>query len=157
CASVILLTQQPLLFRDGIRVDGALQSIALDAGGQVPSRIDDIPVEDVECIVVLRGAATTARYGTDAVGGIIHVTTRTASSDSARVRAFLEGGATQDVTDYPATSGNPTSCTQARAALGQCTTSPMRSWNPIEADSPFRTAPLVHGGGRATIVASRQA
>jgi hypothetical protein len=155
--SGIVLTQQPLLFLDGIRVDGALQSIALDAGGQVPSRIDDIPVEDVECVVVLRGPATTARYGTDAAGGIIHVITRNVRSDSARVRAFLEGGTTRDVTDYPANFGNATSCTQARAAIGQCTASPMRSWSPIEADSPFRTAPLVHGGGRATIFANRKA
>ena len=155
--SGIILTQQPLLFLDGIRVDGALQSIALDAGGQAPSRIDDIPVEDVECIVILRGPATTAQYGTNAAGGIIHVITRSARTDSAHARAFLEGGATQDVTEYPANFGNPTSCTQARAAVGQCTASPVRSWSPIEADSPFRTAPLVHGGGRATIVANRRA
>ena len=155
--SGIILTQQPLLFLDGIPVDGALQSIALDAGGQAPSRIDDIPVEDVACIVVLRGPATTARYGTDAAGGIIHVITRSARSDSARVRGFLEGGVTQDVTDYPSNFGNPTSCAQARAALGQCTASLVRSWSPIRADSPFRTAPLVHGGGRATIVARRTA
>jgi hypothetical protein len=154
--SGILLTQQPLLFLDGIRADGELQSIALDAGGQAPSRLDDIPVEDVECIIVLRGPATTARYGTDAAGGIIHVITRSARTDSARVRTFLEGGATEDVTTYPANFGNPTSCTQARAALGQCTTSPMRSWSPIEGDSPFRTAPLLHGGIRASIVASRK-
>jgi hypothetical protein len=155
--SGIILTQQPVLFLDGIRVDGALQSIALNAGGQAPSRIDDIPVEDVECIVVLRGPATTARYGTDAAGGIIHVITRNARSDSARGRAFLEGGTTRDVTDYPANFGNASSCTRARAALGQCTASPIRSWSPIEADSPFRTAPLVHAGGHATVVANRKA
>jgi len=155
--SGIILTQQPLLFLDGIRVDGALQSIALDAGGQAPSRIDDIPLEDVECVYVLRGPATTAQYGTDAAGGVIHIITRRVRSDSARVRAFLEGGATKDVTDYPANFGNATSCTQARATLGQCTASPVRSWSPIEADSPFRTAPLLHGGGRASIIPGRRA
>ena len=155
--SGVLLTQQPLLVLNGIRADGMMQSLSLDAGGQAPSRLDDVPVDDVECIYVLRGPATTARYGTDAAGGVVHVITRSALGDSTRVRTFLEGGASQDVTDYPANFGNPTSCTQARAALGQCTASPMRSWSPIEGDSPFRTAPLLHGGGRVTIPAGKHA
>jgi hypothetical protein len=154
--SGIILTQQPLLFVDGIRVDDTMQSNTISTGGQAPSRLDDIPMEDVECIYVLRGPATTARYGTDAAVGVIHVITRSARSDSARVRMFLEGGATQDVTNYPANFGNPTSCTLARAASGQCETSPLRSWSPIEADSPFRTAPLLHGGGHATILANER-
>ena len=147
----IMLTQQPLLMIDGIRADGTMQSLSLDAGGQAPSRLDDIPVDDVDCIEVLRGPVTTARYGTDAAGGIIHVITRSARTDSVRLRTFLEGGATRDVTDYPANFGNPTSCTRSRAALGQCTTSPIRSWSPIAGDSPFRTAPLLNAGARGTI------
>ena len=154
--SGIILTQQPLLFVDGIRVDDTMQSNTLSTGGQAPSRLDDIPVEDVECIYVLRGPATTARYGTDAAVGVIHVITRSAHADSTRARVFLEGGATQDVTTYPANFGNPTSCTLARAASGLCEASPVQSWSPIEADSPFRTAPLLHGGGRVTILGNER-
>jgi len=138
--SGIILTQQPLLFVDGIRVDDTMQSNTLSTGGQAPSRLDDIPVEDVECIYVLRGPATTARYGTDAAVGVIHVITRSAHADSTRARAFLEGGATQDVTTYPANFGNPTSCTLAGATTGQCEASPVRSWSPIEADTPYGLA-----------------
>ena len=155
--SGIILTQQPLLFVDGIRVDDTMQSFVLNTGGQAPSRLDDIPMEDVECIYVLRGPATTARYGTDAAVGVINVITRRTRADSTRARMFLEAGATQDVTTYPANFGNPTSCTLARAASGLCETSPIRSWSPIEADSPFRTAPLIHGGGRVTILATERA
>ena len=155
--SGIILTQQPLLFVDGIRVDDTMQSMLLSTGGQAPSRLDDIPMEDVECIYVLRGPAATARYGTDAAVGVIHVITRSARADSTRTGMFLEGGATQDVTKYPANFGNSTSCTLARAASGLCEASPVRSWSPIEADSPFRTAPLLHGGGHATILANERA
>jgi len=155
--SGILMTQQPLLFIDGIRADGEMQSIIFGIGGQAPSRLDDIPIEDVECIYVLRGPATTAQYGTDAAGGVIHVITRKASAESARVETFFEGGTTQDVGDYPANFGNATSCTRVRSALGLCATSPVRSWSPLEADSPFRTATLLHGGGRAAIVANEHA
>ena len=155
--SGIILTQQPLLFVDGIRVDDSMQSFVLNTGGQAPSRLDDIPMEDVECIYVLRGPATTARYGTDAAVGVINVITRRARADSPRRSMFVEAGATQDVTTYPANFGNPTSCTLAHAASGLCETSPVQSWSPIQADSPFRTAPLLHGGGRMTILANQKA
>ena len=43
--SGILAPQEPILFIDGIRVDGELHSITLSAGGQAPSRVDDVPIE----------------------------------------------------------------------------------------------------------------
>ena len=148
----ILLNEEPLLFIDGLRVEGRLQSVGLDAGGQAPSRLDDVSVDDVECIYVLRGPAATARYGTDAAGGIIHVMTRRAGRDSTRVRAFLEGGSTTDVGDYPANYGMSNGCSRARAALGQCVAGTIQSWSPLDEDSPFRSAALVHGGGSATLI-----
>jgi hypothetical protein len=160
--SGILVPQQPILFIDGIRVEGEAQSIGVDAGGQAPSRLDDVPVENVQCIYVLRGPATTAAYGTDAAGGVIHVITRAVSTGAPRVHGFIEGGATANAVDYPANIGTvpPTpggsSCSRARAALGQCVAGPMRSWSPLDADSPFRAGPLIHGGGQATVVASRR-
>jgi hypothetical protein len=152
--SGIILAQEPLLYIDGIRVEGALQSITLNAGGQAPSRLDDVPLEEVDCIYVLRGPAATARFGTDAAGGVIHVVTRRAGRDQARVHTFLEGGTTTDITDYPANFGSPNggTCSRARAALGQCVGGAMQSWSPTDADSPFRTASLLHGGGRVTVV-----
>jgi len=127
--SGILAPRQPPLYIDGIRVESELQSIGINVGGQAPSRLDDVPVEDVECIYVLRGPAATARYGTDAAGGVIHVVTRSARSDTARARFFTETGASVDAGDYPANFGTSPltpggaegSCTRAGAALGQCT------------------------------------
>src|SRR5215831_13960206 len=46
--SGILTAQRPLLFIDGIRVDDEFQSIGVDIGGQAPSRIDDVPLDQVE-------------------------------------------------------------------------------------------------------------
>lgn len=153
--SGILIPQQPLLYVDGIRADGEQQSIVLDAGGQAPSRLDDIPAEQIECVYVLRGPAATARYGTDAAGGVIHVITRRVASQSAGVNLFLDGGVAQDGTNYPANFGtesaSPTGgCSRAAAALGRCVAGPLRSWSPLSADSPFRTSPLIRGGGFAS-------
>jgi len=150
----ITMPQQPLLYIDGIRADGELQSITLNAGGQAPSRLDDVPVDDVACVYVFRGPATVARYGTDAAGGVIYVVTRQAASDSSRFRAYVEGGATTDATDYPANYGNAQSCTQARAAIGQCIAGPVREWNPLKAVSPFRSAPHAVAGARVTVLAT---
>jgi outer membrane receptor protein involved in Fe transport len=140
-----------LLSSDGVRVAGEQQSIVLDAGGQAPSRIDDISAEQIACVYVLRGPAATARYGTDAAGGIIHVITRRGSDASPRVSVFLDGGVANDVTDYPANFGTQSAsasngCSRAAAALGQCVAGPVRSWSPLSADSPFRSAPIVRGG-----------
>src|SRR4026207_1229761 len=79
------------------------------------------------------------RHSPPHANGHEHIRGRRAASDAARARMFLEAGATQDVTNYPANFGNPTSCTLAGATTGQCEASPVRSWSPIEADTPFRT------------------
>jgi TonB-dependent starch-binding outer membrane protein SusC len=160
--SGILTTQEPLLFIDGMRAEGTAQSILLNAGGQAPSRVDDVPMENVECISVLRGPAATARYGTDAAGGVISVVTKGARPESAtRVNGFIEGGGVKDAGEYPANYGTVSStgvggsCTRARVALGQCTVASVRSWSPIEGDMPFRTGQLLHGGGRVDVAAAR--
>ena len=161
----ILLTEQPLLFIDGIRVDDEQQSIALGLdGGQAPSRLDDMSTDEIACIVVLRGPSATARHGTDAAGGVIHVVTRSSpqppDSSRQRVSGFLEGGATSDVGGYPANFGssslapNGRPCSRAADALGQCELGAVRSWSPLDADSPFRTAPRLNAGLRLTVASS---
>jgi hypothetical protein len=109
-------------------------------------------VEDVQCIFVLRGPAATAAYGTDASGGVIHILTRT-PAESRQSRWFLEGGATTDVADYPANFGT---CQRWRAALGACVAEVTRSFNPLKAESPFRTAPVLRAGASATFAATRR-
>ena len=151
----ILTVQQPLLYVDGRRVEGELHSLGLDTGGQAPSRLDDIPVEDVECIYVLRGPAAAAQYGTDAAAGVIHVIMRRPVRGETGVSLDLEAGTALDGGDYPANYGSTTpgrsgtrSCTLADAAQGLCTAGTMRSWSPLDADSPFRAAPIARIGAR---------
>jgi outer membrane receptor protein involved in Fe transport len=155
-ANGILVRQQPLLYIDGVRADGQLQSLMLDVGGQAPSRIDDIPLDQVDCVYVLRGPAAAAPYGTDASGGVIHVITRGAAHayarDEPRVTAYVDGGATTDVASYPANFGTSTGCTRARAALGQCAVGTVQSWSPMDADSPFRAGLLTQGGARWSVL-----
>jgi len=73
----LTLPREPLLVIDGVRVDASQSSPGIDVGGQRPSRLDDIPLDDIDRIAILRGPAASALYGVDAAGGVIEVRTKT--------------------------------------------------------------------------------
>jgi vitamin B12 transporter len=91
--------EQVLVLVDGVRVsDAQTAHFDLDLA---------VPLDEIERIEVLRGPATT-QYGSDAMGGVIHIVTRRASASSAR----LEGG----------TDATWTAAAGAGASLGDATT-----------------------------------
>ncbi len=146
-ATGIYATREPIVILDGIHVDATQNGLGLSIGGQQPSRLDDIELDQIARIEVLRGPAASALYGTNGAGGVIRVTTR-APSRSHRLSwsTYGEGGLSTDITGYPANystgsgiTGEPT-CTRAGASLGTCSTGPLQSWSPLENASPFRTA-----------------
>ena len=145
----LTLPREPLLVIDGVRVDASQSSPGIDVGGQRPSRLDDIPLDDIDRIAILRGPAASALYGVDAAGGVIEVRTKTGPPGTARWSTYVEAGASTDVTSYPsnwATSPAGTdACTRAGAVQGICTPGPLSSWNPLERASPFHTAPAFRG------------
>jgi len=151
-ATGIYATREPIVIVDGVRVDATQNAPGLSIGGQQPSRLDDIDVDQVARIEVLRGPAASALYGTNAAGGVVRITTRAPSRAKTSWSAYAEGGASTDVTGYPANystgsgiTGEPT-CTRAGASLGACSPGPLLSWNPLEKASPFRTAARVKAG-----------
>jgi TonB-dependent SusC/RagA subfamily outer membrane receptor len=152
--SGLLIPREPLLVIDGVRVDASQSSLGVDIGGQKASRLDDVPLDEVERVEVLRGPAASALYGTDAAGGVLVVTTRQGASGKARWTSHIEGGIANDVTHYPVNTatGPPNygrdACTRASATLGECVFGAISRWNPLEQASPFRTA--TGGGGSVT-------
>jgi len=145
----LTLPREPLLVIDGVRVDASQSSPGIDVGGQRPSRLDDIPLDDIDRIAILRGPAASALYGVDAAGGVIEVRTKTRLPGAARLSTYVEAGASTDVTSYPSNWGTSPAgsdtCTRAGAAQAICTPGPLSSWNPLERASPFRTAPAFRG------------
>ena len=146
-ATGLYATREPILIVDGVRVDGTQDAPGLSIGGQQPSRLDDIDIDQIARIEALRGPAASALYGTNGAGGVIRITTRAPSRNHQMSwSTYGEGGISEDVTSYPANystgsgiSGAPT-CTRADASLGNCSPGPLLSWNPLENASPFRTA-----------------
>jgi TonB-dependent SusC/RagA subfamily outer membrane receptor len=146
-ATGLYATREPIVILDGVRVDASQNGLGLSIGGQQPSRLDDIDVDQIARIEVLRGPAASALYGTNGAGGVIRITTRAPSRNHQLAwSTYGEGGLSTDITGYPANystgsgiTGEPT-CTRADASLDTCTPGPLLSWNPLENASPFRTA-----------------
>ena len=96
-ASSINLSNQPLIFVDGVRmVEG---QVASGQSGQVYDRMNDINPDEIESIEVVKGPAAATLYGADASAGVIQIITK-------KGRAGGTGGMRQSVRIEMGTSDN---------------------------------------------------
>lgn len=74
---VTSLTQdnQPLIYIDGVRLDQSNTNL-VSLGGQAVSRLSDINPQDIERVEVIKGAAATSLYGSEASSGVIQIFTK---------------------------------------------------------------------------------
>jgi TonB-linked SusC/RagA family outer membrane protein len=74
-AASISLSNEPLLYIDGVRVAsaGAPQWFT---GGQAYERLNDLEPEDIESMEIVKGPAAATLYGADATAGVIQVITK---------------------------------------------------------------------------------
>jgi TonB-linked SusC/RagA family outer membrane protein len=148
-ASSISLSNEPLLYVDGIRVDNS-SGITVYAGGQSPSRLDDLNPEDIESIEIVKGPAAATLYGTEAANGVIRVTTKQGRPGAARWSVWSELGLVQDPTTYPLNyagiddGGGPFAevCLLDFEVRGLCTQSSVRTYQPL--NDP-RVSPITDG------------
>ena len=85
--SSITQSNEPLLYVDGIRIDNNDEATSADGftvGGQGPSRLNDINIEDIESIEIIKGPAAATLYGTEAAPGVIQIITKKGRSGDAR-------------------------------------------------------------------------
>ena len=75
-------SEQVLVLLDGVRLNSPERGAA---------DLSTIPVRQVARIEVIRGGGA-ARFGSDAVGGVVSITTRKAASDGVHADASLSGG-----------------------------------------------------------------
>ena len=85
--SSISLSNEPLVFIDGVRMDSR-QAQVYSVLGQSVSRMNDVAPEDIESIEVVKGPAAATLYGADASAGVINIITK---------RGRATGGFTQSI------------------------------------------------------------
>lgn len=73
--SSIDLSNEPIVFIDGVRADNRIRQI-YGTGGQSGSRLNDVQPEDIESIEVVKGPAAATLYGADATAGVIQIITK---------------------------------------------------------------------------------
>jgi TonB-linked SusC/RagA family outer membrane protein len=98
-ASSINLSNQPLVFVDGVRINEGF--IASGQSGQTFDRFNDLNPEEIESIEVVKGPAAATLYGADASAGVIQIITKKgkAGSGTFQQQLRLETGE-QELTRY---------------------------------------------------------
>ena len=142
------LSNEPVIYVDGVLINNQPNSISFETGGQSPSRLNDINPEDIESIEVIKGPSAATLYGSIAANGVIRITTKKGKKGKARWTAYTESGWVNDVGNYPANyqaydaAGNPGF--NFEAAEGSFVPSRIESYQALSdpKTSPFRTGKL---------------
>ena len=74
--SSVSLGSDPLIYIDGVRVDGDFDGSGVGIGGQRLSRILDLQPSDIERMEIVKGAAAASLYGTQGSNGVIQIFTK---------------------------------------------------------------------------------
>ncbi len=77
--SSITRNSQPLIVVDGVPISNDVRGNSTGSGVSQESRLNDINPNDIETISVLKGASAAALWGTQALGGVIIITTKDGS------------------------------------------------------------------------------
>ncbi len=70
------LSNDPIIYIDGVRMDAAPARGPVQRGGGGASRLNDINPEDIQSIEVIKGPAASTLYGTEASNGVIQIITK---------------------------------------------------------------------------------
>jgi len=118
----VSMSNQPLIYVDGIRIrsDGYPKNVPPTgysgrSGNDVASPLNDIDPADIERMEVIKGAAATTLYGTEASAGVIQIFTKKGRSGAARWTAQIDQGINHTLPfgpeiDWQSVSDDPVLC-----------------------------------------------
>ncbi|HEY9515513.1 MAG TPA: SusC/RagA family TonB-linked outer membrane protein [Gemmatimonadaceae bacterium] len=156
-ASSISLSNEPLIFIDGVRADSrnltagrgnAGGCSGCDLGGQATSRLNDISPDEIESIEIVKGPAAATLYGADASAGVIQIITKRGKINSGKLQQTvrLEYNAIEPNYTPP---DNYAACTTALVAPDSpnplCAGQPVGTIihdNPLLRDDVFKTGSM---------------
>jgi TonB-linked SusC/RagA family outer membrane protein len=82
--SSLSLSTDPIIYIDGVRMDGDVSRGPTQRGGAGASRLNDLPPEDIESIEIIKGPAASTLYGTEASNGVVQIITKRGRSGAAK-------------------------------------------------------------------------
>ncbi len=100
-ANSLSLSNEPIYYIDGVRMESSTGSSSIGIGGTNPSRVNDINPEEIESIEIVKGPSAATLYGTDAVNGVIVIRTKRGRAGPSRWNVYSEGGIIQDYNQWP--------------------------------------------------------
>ena len=154
----ISLSNEPLYYLDGVRLESGSSSTTLNVGGfsdqssnAGPSRINDIVPDDIESIEIVKGPAAATLYGIQASNGVVRITTKHGTAGPPLWTVFSEVGAVSDNNQYPLnyygrvdpavdSLGLDGFCTIQNELNGDCTQSQLQTFQPLNntATRPYK-------------------
>jgi TonB-linked SusC/RagA family outer membrane protein len=144
----VSLSNEPLYYVDGVRIDNNPNSYAYDIGGQSTSRISDLNPDDIENIEIVKGPSAATLYGIQAANGVVLITTKRGAPGRARWNLFTEQGVVEDPntyrTNYFGRTDNPDFdpfCTLLNVVQGECVQTRIDQYNPLNDDAERQLAP----------------
>jgi TonB-linked SusC/RagA family outer membrane protein len=157
-ASSISLSNEPLVYVDGIRVaSGAFA--AWFTGGQLYDRLNDFNPDDIESIELVKGPAAATLYGADASTGVIQIITKRGRVGAGRFsqNVSFEYQAIDRTFDPPDNYGRCSSANVASSNNLLCFGQPVNTLvrdNPLMRQNAFRVGKTIgvnwsgRGGGQ---------
>ncbi len=95
----VAMSNQPIIYIDGVRVrsDGLAMNVppagsSLRSNNDIVSPLNDINPADIERVEVIKGAAATTLYGTEAAAGVIQIFTKRGHTGTAQWTAQVDQG-----------------------------------------------------------------
>ncbi|HSL68697.1 MAG TPA: TonB-dependent receptor plug domain-containing protein, partial [Longimicrobiales bacterium] len=117
----IELSNEPLIFINGIRMQGGDRQL-FGVGNQAGGFLNDIKIEDIESIEIVKGPAAATLYGADANAGVINVITKRGRTQSGWTQSVsMEYGQSEPAFTPP---DNVARCTAADQAPNRATVFP---------------------------------
>ena len=91
-ASSLSLTNQPIIYVDGVRVDNNPAGGPAIRNGRYASRLNDFSTEDIESMEIIKGPAAATLYGTEASNGVIQIITKRGKIGKPQFNAAIKEG-----------------------------------------------------------------
>jgi len=134
----VSLSNEPIYYVDGVRMESTSNSLSVGTGGQSFSRINDINPEEIESVEIVKGPSAATLYGTQAANGVIRITTKRGLSGRTNWNVYSEAGILRDNNQYPTNyfswgrvpvTNATTQCNIISAAGGLCSIDSLTSFN----------------------------